>query len=93
MQYFCITIKFSLFHAQCFISDSVIASEDKLPIEDIQGRHLFLEISRKSDVGLKLMVFNLKRDLQLLNFALITADNREQIGWLNNSKENSFHSM
>lgn len=70
------TIKFSLFHAQCFISDSVLSSEDESPIENIQGRHLFLELSRKSDVGLKLMVFNLKRDLQLLNFALITADNR-----------------
>lgn len=70
------SVKFSVFHAQCFISDSLLASEDELPIEDIQRRYLFLDISRKSDVRLKLMVFNLKKDLQLLNFALITADNR-----------------
>lgn len=70
------TVKFSMFHAQRFIPDSLLASENELPIEDIQGRHLFLEISRKADVRLKLMVFNLKKDLQLLNFALITADNR-----------------
>lgn len=69
-------VKFSMFCAQHFISDSLLASEDGLPIEDIQRRYLFLDISRKSDVRLKLMVFNLKKDLQLLNFALITADNR-----------------
>lgn len=65
-----------LFHAQCFISDPVLANEDELPIENIQDMHLFLEISRKSDMGPELMVFNLKKDLQFLNFVLITADNR-----------------
>lgn len=65
-----------LFHTQCFISDSLLASEDELPIEDIQRQYLFLDISRKFYVRLMLMVFNLKKDLQLLNFALITADNR-----------------
>lgn len=70
------TVKFSMFHAQHLIPDSLLASEDELPIEDIQGSHLFLEISRKADIRLKLMVFNLKKDLQPLNFALITADNR-----------------
>lgn len=74
MQYFFITM--FLFHTQCFISDSLLASEDELPIEDIQRQYLFLDISRKFYVRLMLMVFNLKKDLQLLNFALITADNR-----------------
>lgn len=58
------------------MSDSLLPSEDELRFEGTKGRHLFLEISRKSDVGLKLMAFNLKRDSQLLNFALIIADNR-----------------